>query len=77
MKVKLLVAQSRLTLCDPMDCSPPGSSVQGILQGIPEVRANLIFSEYRLGWESSSFECELLEKRFHLDLDGLQRTECP
>ena len=21
-----------LTLCDPMDCSPPGSSVQGILQ---------------------------------------------
>ena len=25
-------AQSRLTLCDPMDCSPPGSSVRGILQ---------------------------------------------
>ena len=24
--------QSRLTLCDPMDCSPPGSSVHGILQ---------------------------------------------
>ena len=23
-------AQSRLTLCDPMDCSPPGSSVHGI-----------------------------------------------
>ena len=23
---------SCLTLCDPMDCSPPGSSVQGILQ---------------------------------------------
>ena len=27
-----LVAQSRLTLCDPMDCSPQGSSVHGILQ---------------------------------------------
>ena len=27
-----LVAQSCLTLCDPMDCSPPGSSVHGILQ---------------------------------------------
>ena len=27
-----LVAQSRLTLCDPTDCSPPGSSVHGILQ---------------------------------------------
>ena len=28
----MLVAQSRLILCDPMDCSPPGSSVHGILQ---------------------------------------------
>ena len=28
----MLVAQSGLTLCDPMDCSPPGSSVHGILQ---------------------------------------------
>ena len=26
------VAQSCLTFCDPMDCSPPGSSVHGILQ---------------------------------------------
>ena len=32
MKVKVLVAQSCPTLCDPMDCSPPGSSVLGILQ---------------------------------------------
>ena len=27
-----LVSQSCLTLCDPMDCSLPGSSVHGILQ---------------------------------------------
>ena len=27
-----LVAQSCLTLCDPMDCSLPGSSTHGILQ---------------------------------------------
>ena len=27
-----LVAQSCLTLCNPMDCSPPGSSHHGILQ---------------------------------------------
>ena len=27
-----LVAQSCLTLCNPMDCSPPGSSVLGISQ---------------------------------------------
>ena len=26
------VAQSCPTLCDPMDCSPPGSSIHGILQ---------------------------------------------
>ena len=32
MGVKVVAAQSCLTLCDPMDCSPPGSSVFGILQ---------------------------------------------
>ena len=31
-KVKVLIAQSRLTLCNPMDCSPSGSSLYGILQ---------------------------------------------
>ena len=30
--VVVLVSQSCLTLCDPTDCSPPGSSVCGILQ---------------------------------------------
>ena len=29
--VCMLCAQSCLTLCDPMDCSPPGSSVHGFL----------------------------------------------
>ena len=28
----VLVTQSSLTLCNPMDCSPPGFSVHGILQ---------------------------------------------
>ena len=32
LKVKVLITQSSLTLCDPIDCSPPGSSVHGILQ---------------------------------------------
>ena len=31
-RVKVLVAQLCLTLHDPMGCSPPGSSVHGILQ---------------------------------------------
>ena len=29
--VALLAAQSCLTFCNPMDCSPPGSSIHGIL----------------------------------------------
>ena len=31
-KVKVLVAQPCLTVCDPTDCSPPGSSVYGVVQ---------------------------------------------
>ena len=31
-KVKMLITQPCLTLCNPVDCSPPGSSVHGILQ---------------------------------------------
>ena len=30
--VKVKVAQLCLTVCDPMDCSSPGSSVHGILE---------------------------------------------
>ena len=33
-KYRKLVAQSCLTLCDPVDSSPPGSSVCGILQAL-------------------------------------------
>ena len=33
-KKKSEVAQSCPTLCNPMDCSPPGSSVHGILHGV-------------------------------------------
>ena len=29
---KMLVAQSCLTLCNPMECSPPGTTVHGISQ---------------------------------------------
>ena len=31
-KMKAVAAQLCLTLCDPKNCSPPGSSVHGILQ---------------------------------------------
>ena len=32
LKHSVLITQSCPALCDPMDCSPPGSSVGGILQ---------------------------------------------
>ena len=44
MKVKVLVTHSCLTLCDPMHCSLPGSSVHGILQGKILERVAILFS---------------------------------
>ena len=32
LKMKVLVTRSYLTVCNPMDCSPPGSSIHGISQ---------------------------------------------
>ena len=42
--MKVLVPQSCLTLCDPMDCSLPGSSVHGILQARILERVAIPFS---------------------------------
>ena len=44
-KVKVLVTQSCLTLCDLMNCSPPGSPVRGIFQ--PKI----------LEWVAIPFSC--------------------
>ena len=40
----VLVAQSCLTLCDPLDCSPPGSSVHGISQARLQEWVDISFS---------------------------------
>ena len=41
---RCLVAQWCPTLCDPMDCSPPGSSVHGISQArVPGVSCHFLF----------------------------------
>ena len=40
----VLVAKSCLTLCDPMDCSLPGSSVHGIFQARVLERVAISFS---------------------------------
>ena len=44
--VCMLVAQSCLTLCNPMDCSPPGSFVHGILQARLLEWVAISFSKY-------------------------------
>ena len=43
-KVKVLVAQWCLTLCDPMDCYLPGSSIHGIFQARIPVWGAIPFS---------------------------------
>ena len=51
LKVKVLVAQSSPTLCDPIDCSSPGSSVHGIFQA--RILCSLviyILQEYYVHW---------------------------
>ena len=47
--------QSRPTLCDPMDCSPPGSSVHAILQGRILEWAAIAFSEKGIYWTGQKF----------------------
>jgi len=51
MKVKVLVAQSCLTLCDPMDGSLPGSSVHRIIQARILEWVAMPFSK---GWKKGS-----------------------
>ena len=51
MKSESEAAQSCPTLCDPMDCSPPGSSIRGILlivfTGLPVI--SLYLKKFLLG----------------------------
>ena len=44
--VCVLVTQLCLTLCDPMDCGLPGSSVQGIFQARVLARVAISFSNF-------------------------------
>ena len=56
------VAQSCLTLCDPVDCSPPGSSVHGILQ------ARI------LEWVAISFSCAW---KWKVKMKSFSRVQLP
>ena len=68
--MKVLVTPLYLTLCDPMDCSPPGSSAHGISQArilewvsMPSSRVpNLGIEPMSPALQSDSLPTELLGK---------------
>ena len=69
MWVHATLVQSCLTLCNPMDCSPPGSSVHGILQvrilewvAVPSFR---ISSQFRDRTRISSVSCTGRQVLYH------------
>ena len=58
------VAQSCLTLCDPMDCSLPGSSVHGIFQAIVLEWVAISFSSRSSGPRDRTQVSRTVDRRF-------------
>ena len=56
-----LVTQSRLTLCNPMDCSPPGTSAHGISQARILEWVAISFSTPQTKFTSSFLQSENLQ----------------
>ena len=68
------VAQSCPTLCDPMDCSPPGSSIHGILQARVLKWGAIAFS-YQLGKIKSRGFGQRSFNHCHFTDNRLRQTE--
>ena len=85
-EVKALVTQLCPTLCDPMDCSPPGSSVHGIFQArILEWVANFLLqgtfltqglNPSLLHWQVDSLPLSHLESPA-FPLEAAEEIICP
>ena len=63
------VAQSCLTLSNPMDCSPPGSSIHGIFQARVLERGATAFSDFQLStrnWQTFPIKGQRVNKYFRL-----------
>ena len=68
----VLVTQSCPTLCDPMDCSPPGSSVHGILQAGMLEWVAVSFSRRGGGGKAKKLSCisyYLINRRIRLSFE--------
>ena len=61
--VSLLVAQSCLTLCNPMECSPPGFSVHGISQARTPEWVAIPFSKGS-SWPRDQIQVSCIASRF-------------
>ena len=61
-----VVVQFCLTLCDPMDCSPPGSSAYGILQARILKWVAISFSRGSSGPRDQTQVSHIAGKRFYL-----------
>ena len=74
----VLVTQSCLTLCDPMDYSPPGSSVHGILQErIPEwVVIPFSRASWRWNLQVGSLPSEPLGKPISTSSNRIKKENC-
>ena len=73
--VFMLVAQSCLTLCYPMDCSPPGSSVHGIFPSKdPGVGCHFLLQGIfpTQGWNLGLLHCRKI--LYHLSYQGSQES---
>ena len=69
-KAKILVAQSCPTLCHPMDCSPPVSSVCGILQEIILEQVTIPTPQIFLTQGSNPDHLHCLQILYHLSHQG-------
>ena len=63
LSVYVLVAQSCLTLCDPMDCSQPSSSIHGVLQVRILEWVTILFSR-GLSWPRDRTQVSCTASRF-------------
>ena len=71
LKVKSEVAQSCPTLCDPMDCSLPGSSVHGIFQAIVLKWTAISFSKLKTMEKVKFLTLKLTWLVSHICLDNV------